>query len=106
MVIKMSSIERLKRYQNPTSRSHWHGQGRDKENLRRWAEHATENSDGHKHRAKSGPIELPPTGIGPAVTHKAGAGSGVGREDAFHRQAKRDSNHVGGSHLPRVRRGG
>jgi hypothetical protein len=105
MEMIMSHFEkRLKEYANPSSRSHWHGQGRDKENLRRWAERASENSDGHLHRARDGEIELPPTGIGPPVTDRAGAGSGVGRVDAAHREARRDLNHRGGTHMKGVRR--
>ena len=49
-----------------------------KENLRYWQERASENSDTHLHRAKSGPIELPVVGIGPAVTKEAGGTSGQG----------------------------
>jgi hypothetical protein len=95
--------ERLKQYGNPRSRSHWHGQS-TAENIARWVGRAEQNSDSYRHRAKSGPIELPGDVAGPMVTHTAGAGSGVGREDAAHRQAKRDSNHRGGSHMKGVRR--
>ena len=96
--------ERLRQYSNPSSRSHWDGES-TRENINRWVGRATANSDTYRRRAKDGEVELPPTGIGPAVTHKAGAASGVGREDAAHRQARKDSNHAGSSsHMKGVRR--
>ncbi len=96
----MSRIERLKDYANPVSRANWRGAGRDKANIERWQERATENSDGHKHRAKSGAMTLPDTGE-------------VRLHDTSERhipadpraRAKSDPNFVGSSkYMPGVRR--
>jgi hypothetical protein len=97
----MSSIKRLREYKAMKGPA---GEANDPRNLKYWSERATENSDSYRHRAKRGEIELPDTSGGPAVTHRGGAASGVGREDAAHRKARRDMNHVGGSFMPRARR--
>jgi hypothetical protein len=97
--------ERLKQYGNPRSRAHWHGQS-TAENIARWVARASDESDTWRHRAKDGEIELPPGGLGPAVTREAGGTGGVGRLDHAHEMARKDKNHVGGTHMRHVRRTG
>jgi hypothetical protein len=101
----MSSLERLREYANPRRKENWDGQSSDKANIDRWSRRATENSDGHRHRAKSGEIELPSTGSPPSSFHpRAGSQSGVGKLEAAHHQAKVERNHLGSKYMSRVRR--
>jgi hypothetical protein len=81
----MSREERLKQYADP-SHSKWRGQS-TQENINRWSARATAETDGHKHRAKSGDASLPPIGAreppGLHSTHKDPRA-----------EAKADRNHV------------
>jgi hypothetical protein len=81
----MSREERLKQYADP-SHSQWRGQS-TQENINRWSERAHKETDGHKHRAKSGDVSLPSLGSRDAPglhsTHR----------DA-RLEAKQDKNHV------------
>ena len=72
------------------------GASRDKANLDYWAERASANSDGDKHRAKKS--GLPPL----SFPREAGAATGIGRLEAA---AKADRNSDDGSSFMRkVRR--
>jgi hypothetical protein len=100
----MSRIERLKQYANPTRPGNWQGAGRDQANIDRWVERASANSDGDRHRAKDGPIDLPATGRR-VETRDTGMAPKVSRKvDAAMKAAKGDVNHVGSGYLKNVRR--
>jgi hypothetical protein len=98
----MSSMERLRELQNPRSKKNWNGASRDQANINRWSGRASENSDGRKHRAKSGEIELPNTNV---ELHSTAAPPRRDRKVDAHMAGKRDQNFVGSSdYMPGVRR--
>ena len=95
----MSRIDRLKEYANPMHGPH--GAGSDKGNLDYWSERASANSK-IAPRAKGGEMKLPSTKVAmrdtsmkPKITHKI---------DRL-MSGKDDLNHVGGTFMPKVRRG-
>jgi hypothetical protein len=96
--MKMGNFQdRLKQYKNPSSKAWWDGESTS-QNIARWSRRASENSDGHRHRAKSGEVELPSTRSPPSSFHPtAGTASGVGKLEAARYEAKRDKNNVGSS---------
>jgi hypothetical protein len=94
----MTSGERIrKEYSNPNSRE-FNGQS-TKQNIAKYAERASELSDGHRHRAKSGEMELPDTNRGAGILEGTRSGD-------QHAKALRNLNHSGKDtdYMPRVRR--
>jgi hypothetical protein len=72
------------------------------ENIARWSERASENSDSFRHRASNGPIELPSTNV--RVRDSAMRPFVKRSAEAAIKAARADLDHVGGTHLPNVRR--
>jgi hypothetical protein len=90
--------KRLRDYANPNA-SEWRGQSTVK-NIDRWAKRAEKESDGDKHRAKSGPVELPPTGeMSVHSTHRTGHMVG----DPYD-AARKVRNHEGSDFMASVKR--
>jgi hypothetical protein len=94
----MSRLSRLKEYANPMHGPH--GSASDKGNIAEWIERATENSK-IAPRAKGGEMKLPSTKVAmrdtsmkPKIAHKV---------DRL--MVDKDLNHVGGTFMPKVRRG-
>jgi hypothetical protein len=95
----MTRTDRIKNeYSNPNSRE-YNGQS-TRENIKKYAERAHTLSDGYKHRAQSGEIELP------SGSERASyPGSAKSGEDA-RRIAKAELNHdvKATDYMPKVRR--
>jgi hypothetical protein len=93
----MTRQSRLQEYANPTRPENWNGES-TKEYIGRWSERAHAESDGHKHRAKSGAMELPDTAQAPQAARP--------RFIADPRaEAKADKNFSGSdSYMPGTRR--
>jgi hypothetical protein len=91
-------IERLREYERQKGPR---GESYSKQNLDYWSARASENSDGSKHRALSGkvqlhdtggPVHLPSTGGGEHEPGRlAGAATGIGREEAAMRAATHEN---------------
>jgi hypothetical protein len=78
--------KRIKEYANP-SHSEWRGQS-TAENIDRWSKRAEKESDGARHRAKGGDVELPSTG----EMHVHSTRQEAGHTGDFYENAKRDLN--------------
>jgi hypothetical protein len=102
MSMKNPLEERLRTYSKPLDKSHWQGASRGMEDIDRWSQRASENSDGWKHRAMSGEIELPPTGR-QIETRDTAMAPRVPR-NANRAMVNADMNDVGSSFMPGVRR--
>jgi hypothetical protein len=99
----MASFEdRLKGYSRPENSKNWHGCSRDQEYLDRWSARASTNSGSYKHRAADGPIDLPSTNV--TVRDTAMRPFVKRSAEAVIKAARADLDHVGGTHLPNVRR--
>jgi hypothetical protein len=107
---------RLERLQSYKRQEGPRGAGRDMRNLDYWAERATENSDGHKHRALSGKVRLTDTvgrGVPPDAQRVADRFTPNENRKPYYRnegpkmreKGKRDPNHIDESdYMPGVRR--
>ena len=96
-------IDRLKEYARPGSPKNWCGESSDPSYLARWSERAHEESDGHKHRASDGPMDLPSTGRKMQMRDTAMRPL-VRDADRVERDARADVNHVGSMYMRNVRR--
>lgn len=89
--------DRLNKYAKPLDPSHLHGESCN-EYIKVFSDRAHQLSDGHRHRAKSGAMELPTTGE--MNLHPTAGRAGDQREIA-----KSDKNFVGTKdYMPGVRR--
>jgi hypothetical protein len=78
--------KRIREYSQP-NHSEWRGQS-TRENIDRWSKRAEKESDGDKHRAKGGEVELPSTGEMRVHSTRQEAG----HTGDFYEAAKRDLN--------------
>jgi hypothetical protein len=93
----MSRQSRLREYAKPTREANWCGESSES-SIDRWSQRAHEESDGHRHRAKSGKMELPSTGE--MKLHDTAAP----RVADPRKVAKADLNHEGSSYMKSIRR--
>jgi hypothetical protein len=114
MVTMPNRIQRLKEYADPCA-SEWRGPGRDKENLAKWAERASENSqiapraigkpsNGIPEK-ETDPPELPNTGKKMETRDTAMRPKVVRSAEAAIKAARSNLNHVGEhDYMPGIKR--
>jgi hypothetical protein len=95
-------IERLRQYSKPTRAGNWQGAGRSQENIDRWSERASDNSQ-IAPRASSGEVKVPDTGKRTELRDTAMSPRTSRKVDAAMR-GEDDLNHVGSPFMRDVRR--
>ena len=82
------------------------GAGRSEDDLMEWSYRAEKNSDGHRHRASDGKMDLPSTGKRTELRDTDKVPYRSRKVDNVMVEGKSDLNHYGSSYLRDIRRGG